>query len=251
MIEQIRTRCNAARSWIINLVILCSLGTPANADILTVAGTSNIFAAGRSSIPPGAGDGTVPPVFTFSAANNLVLRFSSVTGSVGADVDPANLNGPDGGVYRGNVGTNINSAAGISGLIHNNFNMFLAGVFLDNSIPLIAPNRLAFSQPENFLTLSPLLGQTFFVGDGLTDSGNIQQQFFVPTGASRLYLGFVDAADPIPFQGNPGFYSDNIGSLSANFSVTAVPEPSSMLMTAAAVSAFFLRRRLVFSRRQT
>lgn len=121
--------------------------------------------------------------------------------------------------------------------------MFLVGVFLDNATPVTAPARLSFLQPENFTSISPLLGQSFFIGDGFTDTGSIQQQFNVPDGANRLFLGFVDAADPIPFQGNPGFYFDNLGTLTANLTVTAIPEPSSIGLVLVASTAMLKRRR--------
>ena len=50
-----------------------------------------------------------------------------------------------------------------------------------------------------------------------------------------MFLGFEDARG---FTGDPGFYGDNVGSLSATFSIsaTAVPEPTSLtLVTVAAV----------------
>lgn len=222
--------------------ILLYASNSSRADIILVPGTSNIFAAGSATIPFGAGDGTVPPVVSFAPGANLVVRFSSVTGSVSADTNAANLNGPDGGVYLGYAGTNINSAAGISGMVHANRNMFLAGVFLDSGTPVSAPARLGFSDPENFTSISPLIGQTFFIGDGLTDTGSIQQHFNVPNGANRLFLGFVDAADPIPFQGRPGFYFDNTGTLTANLSVAAIPEPNSIALALVA-SVVLLNRR--------
>ena len=76
-----------------------------------------------------------------------------------------------------------------------------------------APARLDFSMnahSESFAELSPLLGQTFFIGDGTTPSG-LQQRFVIPAGATRFYLGFADA---FSFQGPPGAYADNTGGLS-------------------------------------
>ena len=55
-----------------------------------------------------------------------------------------------------------------------------------------------------------MVGQTFFIGDGMTPSG-LQQRFIVPPNATRLYLGFADA---FSFQGPPGAYGDNTGGLS-------------------------------------
>ena len=57
----------------------------------------------------------------------------------------------------------------------------------------------------------------FYIGDGLTGSGNGQPQIFVvPPSATRLFLGFVDTASD---GGTPGGYGDNSGALSARASV--------------------------------
>jgi hypothetical protein len=63
----------------------------------------------------------------------------------------------------------------------------------------------------NFPQLSPLIQQTFFIGNGRTSSGAVQT-FHVPAGATRLYLGFADA---VSFVGTPCCYGDNSGSLTA------------------------------------
>ena len=61
-----------------------------------------------------------------------------------------------------------------------------------------------------FDRLTPGLGQVFFVGDGLTGTGEGATQTFVaPAGATRLFLGTVDAQN---FFGLPGCYGDNSGS---------------------------------------
>jgi hypothetical protein len=215
------------------LVLLVAGRGRAEAAILTVDARSNIFGAGHTTLPPAAGGGAgiLPPGFTFAPGAGQVLTFASVTGLVSPENTGLFFNGPDGDVYRGHVGTDISSLAGISGIVHAHTNMFLVGVFLDGTEPVDpAPPRLSFSSPENFTTLAPLLQQTFFIGDGRTTTGGLPQQFLVPAGASRLFLGFADAADPIPFQGRPGFYDDNTGSLSATFTIgAAVPEPSSLI----------------------
>ena len=46
----------------------------------------------------------------------------------------------------------------------------------------------------SFASLSPALNQVFYIGDGLTGDGSGSvQQFIVPLGATRLYLGCADA----------------------------------------------------------
>ncbi|OYY93835.1 MAG: hypothetical protein B7Y41_10130 [Hydrogenophilales bacterium 28-61-23] len=91
----------------------------------------------------------------------------------------------------------------------------LVGVFLDGSQPDLS---LAPGAPDfrliglDFDALSPELKQVFFIGDGLT-STNAVQQFFIPVGATRLYLGTMDGYG----------WTGNNGSIVVT--VDAVPEP--------------------------
>jgi hypothetical protein len=70
------------------------------------------------------------------------------------------------------------------------------GVFLSADSPdaSAVPPPLDFSTPESldYLVLFPQLKQVFFIGDGLTSLG-VTQQVIVPAGATRLFLGTVDA----------------------------------------------------------
>lgn len=211
---------------------------------VAISGTANIYGAGFGDAPaPGGGTGGIPPV---SAAIGIPgpakLMFSSVTGQVQCSVsDP--FNGPDGGTGAGGV-TNMNAFRDISGLFHGNRTMFLVGVFRDSNPGApggTPPGSLNFSDPENFLTLSPQLNQLFFIGDGRTDNTNTVQTFFVPAGATVLYLGF---ADGFSFTGFPGHYGDNSGQLLADFAFTPVPEPAvSCLMIGAVVGGLLVYRR--------
>jgi hypothetical protein len=104
--------------------------------------------------------------------------------------------------------------------------MYLAGVFLtDAAASTPAPASLDFSSTalgRSFSELSPQLQQTFYIGDGLTGDGTGSvQTFWVPDGATRLFLGIVDGAY---FVGGPDYYDNNAGSFSATFEVTTVPE---------------------------
>ncbi len=110
----------------------------------------------------------------------------------------------------------------------------LVGVFLDDNIPdrYPAPPDLDFSTAlsRDFFSLSPTLRQPFFIGDGLT-SGGVVQQFVAPDGATRLFLGTLD--------GNS--WSDN----SWAFTVTAtmVPEPSCFALAGLSAAALVIARR--------
>ena len=212
----------------------------AQAVTLNVNAQSNIYGAGLS-IPPSqvGGAGILPPVYNFSAAANQVLTFSQITGIINYGVPLSN--GPDGADIRDvTKGAYFHpSLNGISGIIGEGIGRYLVGVFLDNSTPTSpAPNPLNFSGNYNFKELSPLLKQTFFIGDGLTGTGfGDIQKFNVPEKATRLFLGFFDgpgvsSTGEIPV----GFYNDNTGSFIAEFqisdmpkSTTPVPEPSTIL----------------------
>jgi len=95
---------------------------------------------------------------------------------------------------------------------------------------------------------TPLLGQTFFVGDGLTGTGSgTVQQWVVPTGATRLFLGFADA---MFFNGQAGAYNDNTGSLAVNLQIvpaSAAPEPGTVAMMALGLAALAFGRKKLFA----
>jgi len=190
---------------------------------LTISGRVNIFGAGKTApVVPGGTSGILPPGFDFPVIPNQVLSFKSVTGAVECCGGQRGFNGPDGGFNF--APTDIFSFDGISGMLHPR-TLFLAGVFLDNTTPQDpAPPRLNFHGNENFTELSPQLRQTFFIGDGLTTAGEVQK-FKVPAVASRLFLGFLDAAG---FKGSPGAYDDNLGELVASFEIA---QPAGILRT--------------------
>ncbi len=136
-------------------------------EVISVSGDSNIFGAGHTTAPApgGGGGGTLPPVFSFTAAPNLVLTFSTVTGTVRGDKNNNNgnfgANGPDGGEFL--KPTDINSTGGISG-ISGDLTWFLVGVFLSDAEPVDpAPAILNFKTAgglgASFATLSPELNR--------------------------------------------------------------------------------------------
>src|SRR4028119_579903 len=178
-------------------------------------------------------------MFDFAVAAGQVLTFSSISGII--NYSWANPGTSTNGIGDGRAlpsGTNISSYGGISGIQNDAFG-FLVGVFLTDLEPTDpAPLALDFTNNTSFEEISPLLKQTFFIGDGLTGSGsgNIQR-FLVPEQATRLFLGFADGAI---IQGLPGDYSDNGGSLVANFDIQpateSVPEPGTILGALACVA---------------
>ena len=186
--------------------------------IVTVPGHANPFLAG---LPDGAtaqvGD-RAPQQSPIEVSGILfspgdVLHFSAA----GAVSYNSNIfNGPDGGFVFSRGAEN-----GIAGYtIPVNA---LVGVFLGPTRPDLtaAPVALDFGTgtSRDFLTLSPLLKQPFFIGDGVTSS-SVTQGFVVPTGASRFYLGTTDGVE----------WSNNSGSFSVEITNSPVPEPSSLLL---------------------
>jgi subtilisin-like proprotein convertase family protein len=185
------------------------IGKGINVGVYSVLGTANIFSAGRAApvAPGGSGGGTLPGQIPI-AANQTAFHFQSLGGI--AWCDPTAPSGAEGLATND---SNISAYNGISGFVANHV-FPLVGVFLTDAAPQNpSPPTLNFTTNgigRNFLTLSPAIGQVFYIGDGSTDSGQLQT-FNVPVGATRLFLGFADA---IGFTGLPGAYSDNGGSLS-------------------------------------
>ena len=102
----------------------------------------------------------------------------------------------------------------------------LVGVFLEGFVPSgQAPAGLVMLAPNDFTTLSPLLQQVFFVGDGLTGTGNgAVQQYQVPLGATRLFLGSSDALGAS--YDNYGRFSVTVSTLTAGFGTSDAGAPS-------------------------
>lgn len=87
----------------------------------------------------------------------------------------------------------------------------VVGIFLNDANPTTQgapPTDLDFSSStsRDFSTLSPQLRQPFFIGDGKRNDGSTVQDFVVPTGATRLYIGVMDGQQ----------WSDNSGSFTTN-----------------------------------
>jgi len=207
--------------WLIAAFLAASTAANAQSTTLIVDAKANIFGAGHQTppAPAGGGSGILPVEYDLSP-HASTITFSDVTGLVSPRLDMGYA-GPDGD--GGGSHTNIDPYGGISGIVHQDSALFLTGVFLDEQEPSgTAPPRLDFTGQDSFPELSPALRQTFFIGDGLTGTGGGQaQQFHVPQGATRLFLGFSDA---LAFRGPPGHYGDNLGSLNVTVAQAALIE---------------------------
>ena len=200
----------------------------AQSGVSTVDVQWSVYLAGGNTYTaaPAGGGGTAPPAIGLDAGTGRVLTVMATGTASFCGGGTCPTPGPDGPSIGG---TNLLPSGAISGIVAPSSG-FLAGVFLGGSLPAFAPSSLDFAAlTTNFTTLSPQLGQIFFIGNGTT-SGGVQQQFLVPDGATRLYFGI---ADGFGFQGAPGYYADNLGSYTAAYAITGasvVPEPATVLL---------------------
>lgn len=216
------------RLSLLGALILTTLGiSSAFADTITglaVGGMADPYLAGQpDGIACCAGDlspGQSPVLAPLTLISGDFLTFSA-SGSA-SHVKTTNLNQTPDGIL-GTAHT-MPSFQGIS--IQGADQVFfdgLAGVFVGPGIPSgPLPAKLSGT---SFSSISPGLNQIFFIGDGLTGTGTGNtQEFFVPTGATRLYLGIVD---------DGGFF-DNSGvitvDITQNALTDAVPESSTWAM---------------------
>ncbi len=142
----------------------------------------------------GAPDESPTQAIGLALVPGTVLRFYE-TGC--ASVGPGGCNGTPDGNPSGLVNRSpVNGIGGVTGVP----TMALMGVFLDDRQPDTwpAPDPLDFRAPPtslgtSFTTLAPALKQPFFIGDGLTGTQTgVRQEFVVPEGATRLYVGPED-----------------------------------------------------------
>lgn len=255
--------------YVAQLVLFAALSVSslvASATIISqeILGSDAIFLAGRTDLViPDAGDPwttgthlirhsvptpeeikeTLPPWLAVSAGD-VIRALDPAVGGISfynGYGDP--YFGPSG---NGLGGSNLTSLDGISGYIGPQGP--LVGLFLDDNIPLgIAPGTLDFSLSGlgiDFLTLTPELGQVFYIGDGVTSGGEFQQ-FVAPTDATRLFLGIPDG---FGFVGAPGAYDDNDGSYRITIGINeipTIPEPGTVaLMGLGLIGVFAASRRV-------
>lgn len=227
-------------SKLLLVVVPALLAAPAAAQTVTIVvpGTSDPWLAG---MPDGAtaSASDVAPTHSPVLVTGLTFvpgdRFGfHATGRVGNSPFAADLApGPDGGPIAIHFAGAENGIATVTAPVNG-----LLGLFLGPAQPSLtaAPVALDFTSPasRDYLTLSPLLKQPFFIGDGRTGA-NAAQTVLVPTGATRLYLATMDG-----FQ-----WGNNVGSLTVDVTLqSSVPEPASAtLLAVGALAAVVVRRR--------
>lgn len=204
------------------VALLAAVSLPAQNQVsLTVDARMDIYRAGGYD---DGSNGIDPVVFSFPARAWRTMTLPSVGGAWSCNniVAPFNADGIRAYPATACYPTSIPGPVGkTSGYELTDFTGALAGVFLNNA--LIRPTRsaLRFYATDNslggvradFISLSPSIGQVFFIGDGLTRTGAGKlQTFFVPPTATHLYLGYVDSCtSTVPTA--PGCFADNAGSL--------------------------------------
>lgn len=241
------------------------------ADTITVAAADNIYAAGQSSAGS-VGGGSLPAAIALpSGATYLEFNvtgsytfLTSNSGCMSASMGCITVN--NGGNYNdadGNfaaVSSSTNTGAGsLSGIDYPGAGE-LVGVFVGSGGPAgAAPAALDYRSGGNAVTTaasySPLLDQVFYIGVGslgeyttdcFVDETCTPQQFYIPAGATELYLGISDAGG---YNGPPSAYGDNSGSYSVQYAFpgvaapSAVPEPASFGLIACGLSLGVLRLR--------
>jgi hypothetical protein len=188
------------------ILIVLNIQHSTGGATVIVPGTSNPWLAG---LPDGASaqQGDVAPANSPVLAPIPIFPGTFLTFTAEGLVNNNPVPGgsePDGGSLQIHVAEN--GIAGFTAPINA-----LLGVFLNDSLPTSSavPDPYVFT--PDALTIAPDLKQVFFIGDGMRLGGDIQQ-FLVPSGATRLFIGTMDGAQ----------WNNNYG----EFSVTVVPEPS-------------------------
>lgn len=173
--------------------VLVTASTSQSKEVsVSVPGTSDPWLAG---MPDGstASEGDIAPnespvyVSGITVIPGEIITFTA-SGAVAHGPDFPEL-APDGGTVISHTAGAQNGISNISAPVESLIGVFLSGSSPDQSS---TTKGLDFgSYGLNFTKLSPNLKQVFFIGDGTNSSGT-KQEFIVPQGASRLYLGTMD-----------------------------------------------------------
>lgn len=224
---------------------LLVLSGVSQAITVVVPGTSNPWLAGMPDGTNAISNDSAPahsPVLVAGLDLSLgsALTFTNASGGASHTGScPAGCSPVDGSELASHSGGDEFGISALTAPINA-----LLGVFLGPDQPDLtaAPAGLDFGPTPNlgtdFASLSPELKQVFFIGDGMT-STSLVQQFGIPTGATRLFLGTHDGF---------GWFNNNGAiTVDVNFAngTVPIPEPSTyaLLLTGLAGLGLLLRGR--------
>lgn len=192
-----------------------------------VPATSNLWLAGMpngtkanvgnpANNPDTAGSSFQSPIYF----NGLSLRSGSTLTFDGVNGGANNLAS---NIYYNGDGNQSWIVSNFGGSEHGKSNVTapinsVVAVFLNDNQPSGTPPAsldFATTTSRDFTSLSPQVNQTFFIGDGRRDNGDIQQ-FVIPPGATRLMIGTMDGYE----------WNNNIG----GFTVTVTTTPKIKLV---------------------
>ena len=217
------------------LMMFAGGAAQAASSTVTVLGSSNPFLAGQpagtSCCGGDAAPGQSPVLVTGTLTSSATLTFSGAGGFNYAGGTPSDS--LDGDHTGQNLDYPFSMVAdygtGISGPTNVNVDG-LVGVFTTDTQPSgAAPAPMDYATGGNSggladASYAPGLDQIFWIGDGLTGTGTGSvQQFLVPTGATRLYLGTVDGEG---WANNTGVGLVTVSGLTTG----GVPEPATWAM---------------------
>jgi hypothetical protein len=171
----------------------------AQAQTLKVDANYEISGAGYKAVTTSDGTGALPHKIALPAGSTSIT-FAIDGGSIKKrrctaaciTIDGGNTYNDADGVGNG-YSANLKLDESISGIQSPTLG-FVTGVFESGAPTGEAPATLDFNTiGTDFTSLSPVLQQLFFIGDGLTgDGAGGVQVFYVPSGAKKLYLGITD-----------------------------------------------------------
>lgn len=206
--------------WLIAVLVLA--GNTAQAQKKKVNAVDEISGAGYKRVTTTDASGHLPPSIKLPAGATsvtfAVTKGDMLCGFPCVSMDSGiNWNDADGLGSQG-PGLNLQAEESISG-IQAPVDGFLTGVFESGPPSGGAPPSLNFNTiGTNFPSLSPVIQQLFFIGDGLTgDRTGNTQVFYVPSGATKLYLGIPDACF---YNGPPSCYYDNEGYFTVSYAIS-------------------------------
>lgn len=198
--------------------------TPTWAQTTKVNANAEVSGGGYTKVTTSDGSGKLPPKIKLPTdATTVVFAIIGGSKTKGRCTHPCvtvngggNYNDADG--IGSASGENVSADQSISGIQTPNAGAVI-GVFESGPPSGTAPATLNFDTiGTNFSSLSPLIQQLFFIGDGLTGDGTGDVQVFdVPSGAKYLYLGLADACG---YNGTPSCYGDNSGNFVVSYAIS-------------------------------